>query len=189
LESFLVSTGLVALAEMGDKTQLLSFVLAARLRRPWAILAGILVATLANHALAGTAGYLLAGVIPRSATLWLAGLAFIAFGFWTLHPDSLDDKPRLHRAGAFVTTAIAFFLAEMADKTQFATVALAARFAALWPVVLGTTLGMMLANLPAVWLGERLAQRVPMRRVRMVAAAVFIAVGAIALLGPVRELV
>jgi len=188
LEPFLVSTGLVALAEMGDKTQLLSFVLAARLRKPWVILAGILVATAANHALAGAAGYLLAGLIPRSAMLWAAGLAFIGFGFWALHPDSLDDKPQLHRAGAFVTTVFAFFLAEMADKTQFATIALAARFQVLWPVVLGTTAGMMLANIPAVWLGEKLAQRVPMRAVRLVAAVMFIMLGAVTLLGPMQEL-
>lgn len=188
MEAFFVSTGLVALAEIGDKTQLLSFVLAARLRKPWAILAGILVATAANHALAGVAGYLLADLIPRSVMLWLAGLAFVAFGVWTLHPDSLDDTPRLHRAGVFVTTTIAFFLAEMADKTQFATVALAARFHTLWPVVAGTTVGMMLSNLPAVWIGEQLAQRVPMRGVRITAAVGFILMGVLTLLGPVQEL-
>lgn len=166
----------------------MAFVLAARLRKPWPIIAGILVATLANHFLAGGAGYLLAGWIPRGTMLWIVGLAFIAFGIWTLHPDSLDDSPELHRAGAFVTTAIAFFLAEMADKTQFATIALAARFETLWPVVLGTTTGMLLADVPAVWIGATLAARVPMQKVRMVAAILFIAMGLVTLLGPMKEL-
>jgi len=188
LEAFLVSTGMVALAEMGDKTQLLAFFLAARLRKPWAIIGGILVATLANHFLAGGAGYLLAGWIPRGAMLWVVGLAFIAFGVWTLHPDSLDDSPKLHEAGAFVTTVIAFFLAEMADKTQLATVALAVRFETLWAVVLGTTTGMLLADVPVVWIGDKLAGRIPLRTVRLVAASLFIAMGVLTLLGPVKEL-
>ena len=188
MEAFLVSAGLVALAEMGDKTQLLSLVLAARLRKPGAIIAGILVATLANHTLAGGLGYLLAGWVPRGTMLWIVGLAFIAFGVWTLHPDSLNDNPKLHKAGAFVTTVIAFFLAEMADKTQLATVALAARFETLWAVVLGTTVGMLLADAPAVWIGDKLAGRIPMQTVRLVAAIVFIAMGVLTLLGPVKEL-
>jgi putative Ca2+/H+ antiporter (TMEM165/GDT1 family) len=188
LDVFLVATGVVALAEMGDKTQLLSFVLAARLRKPGAILAGMLLATLLNHALAGSVGYLAASLIPRGVMLWIVGLAFIAFGVWTLRPDSLSDSPRLHRAGAFVTALIAFFIVEMGDKTQLATVALAARFHALWEVVLGTTLGMVLANVPAVWIGDRLATRVPMHAVRVVAAVLFIMIGAVTLLGPAREL-
>ena len=188
-EAFMVSTALVALAEMGDKTQLLSFILAARLRRPVPILFGIIVATLANHALAGGVGYVLAGWIPRDAMLWIAGVAFIGFGIWVLRPDSLEDGPQLHRAGAFITTVIAFFLAEMADKTQFATVALAARFHSLWDVVLGTTLGMLLANAPAVWVGEKLAARVPMHAVRIIAAVLFLAMGAVTLLGPLQELI
>jgi putative Ca2+/H+ antiporter (TMEM165/GDT1 family) len=116
------------------------------------------------------------------------GFAFIAFGLWTLHPDSLDDSPRLHQAGAFVTALVAFFVVEMGDKTQLATVALAARFHALWEVVLGTTLGMMLANIPAVWIGDRLATRMPMHAIRITAAVLFILVGALTLLGPAQEL-
>jgi len=188
LEAFLVSLSLVALAEMGDKTQLLSFVLAAQFRKPWAIIAGILVATLANHFLAGGVGYLMAEWIPRQPMLWIVGFAFVGFGIWTLRPDSLSETPEFYKAGVFVTTAIVFFLAEMADKTQFATVALAARFEALWPVVLGTTAGMLVADVPAVWLGAKLAARVPMRKVRLAAAILFIATGLLTLAGPLKEL-
>lgn len=183
MEAFATSFLLVALAEIGDKTQLLSFVLAARLRKPWAIIAGIFVATIANHALAGSLGVFLAGLIAPRWLPWLTGLTFVGFGLWALHPDALDDDPRLHRAGAFVTTLIAFFIAEMGDKTQFATVALAARFDALTAVVLGTTLGMMAANVPAVIVGERLAQRLPLKTIRVTAALVFIITGAMTLLG------
>ena len=188
MEAFLVSLGLVALAEVGDKTQLLSFVLAARFRKPWAIIAGILVATLANHFLASGAGYLMAEWIPRQATLWIVGFAFLGFGIWTLRPDSLDETPELYKAGVFVTTAIAFFLAEMADKTQFATVALAARFQALWPVVMGTTAGMLIADVPAVWIGAKLATRIPMQKIRLAAAILFIALGLVTVAGPIKEL-
>jgi putative Ca2+/H+ antiporter (TMEM165/GDT1 family) len=184
VEAFLTSTFLVAIAEIGDKTQLLSFVLAARLRKPWPIIAGILVATLANHAGAAWAGSLLSGLVAPAALAWIVGLSFIGFGLWALHPDSLDDAPRLHRAGAFVTALVAFFLAEMGDKTQFATVALAARFDQLGLVILGTTLGMMLANVPAVWVGEKLAQRIPMKPVRILAAALFIIVGILTIWNP-----
>ena len=177
MDAFLASTLLVALAEIGDKTQLLSFVLAARLRKPGAIIAGILVATVANHALAGSVGVWIAHWVPADWLRWITGLTFIAFGLWTLHPDSLDGDPRLHPAGAFVTTTIAFFIAEMGDKTQLATVALGARFDALVPVVMGTTLGMMAANVPAVMIGEALAHRLPMKAIRWVAAAVFVATG------------
>lgn len=177
MEAFLTSTVLVAVAEIGDKTQLLSFVLAASLRKPWPILAGILAATLANHTLAAWVGAVLAGVVPGTVLVWIVGLSFIAFGLWALHPDSLGDSPRLHRAGAFVTAFIAFFLAEMGDKTQFATVALAARFDALAPVIVGTTLGMMIANVPAVYFGEAVTRVVPLRYVRMGAAAVFAMIG------------
>jgi len=185
MEAFLVSTALVTAAEMGDKTQLLSFVLAATLRKPAAILLGILVATLANHALAGGAGYLLSGVMSRDAMAWIAGIAFLAFGAWALKPDSLSGKPTILRAGAFATACVAFFLAEMADKTQFATIALAARYHALVAVVLGTTAGMMLANLPAVWIGEKLAQRLPLRALRIGAAILFVAMGLVTLAGPI----
>jgi putative Ca2+/H+ antiporter (TMEM165/GDT1 family) len=186
LEALLTSTLLVAIAEIGDKTQLLSFVLAARLRKPWPIIGGILVATLANHALAGWLGRLMAGMVPAGTLAWIVGLSFIAFGLWALHPDSLDDSPKLHRAGVFVTALIAFFFAEMGDKTQFATVALAARFDSLYQVVLGTTLGMMIANIPAVWVGEKLAQKIPMKAVRMTAAAMFMVFGALTLWGALR---
>jgi putative Ca2+/H+ antiporter (TMEM165/GDT1 family) len=183
MEAFLTATVLVAIAEIGDKTQLLSFVLAARLRRPWAIIAGIFVATVLNHALAGSVGVWLAGLIDPKWLPWITGVVFIAFGLWSLHPDSLDEAPEMHRAGAFVTTTIAFFLAEMGDKTQFATIALGAQFSgALVAVVFGTTLGMMLANVPAVLIGEKLAERLPLHIIRWIAALLFIATGVVTLI-------
>lgn len=175
-DALFTSTLLVALAEIGDKTQLLSFVLAAQLRRPWAIMAGILVATLANHALAAYVGNWLGGLLSPEVLRWVVGILFIAFGLWTLQPDTLDETPEFKGSSAFVTTTIAFFLAEMGDKTQFATIALAARFDSLTMVVLGTTLGMMAANIPAVIIGEKLAHRLPLKATRM-AAAVFIVTG------------
>lgn len=183
MEVLLTSTLLVAVAEIGDKTQLLSFVLAARLRQPWAIIAGIFAATLANHALAGSLGAWLAQLAGPGVMQWVTGLLFIGFGLWALHPDALDDDPKIHRAGAFVTTLIAFFIAEMGDKTQLATVALAARFDSLAAVVLGTTLGMMIANVPAVIIGGKLATRLPMQAIRYFAAALFMLTGALTLLG------
>ncbi len=163
---------------------MLSFLLAARLRKPLPIIAGIFVATVLNHALAGSVGVWLARMIAAQWLPWITGAVFVIFGLWALHPDSLDDEPKVHRAGAFVTTTVAFFLAEMGDKTQFATVALGARFqGALVAVVLGTTLGMMLANVPAVMIGERLAKRLPLKLIRWTAAAVFIATGAVAAFG------
>jgi putative Ca2+/H+ antiporter (TMEM165/GDT1 family) len=182
-EAFTTSTVLVALAEIGDKTQLLSFVLAARLRKPWPIIWGILVATLANHALAGSLGVWLARLLPDGWLSWIVGLTFIGFGLWALWPDKLDDEPAVHPAGAFVTTTIAFFLAEMGDKTQLATVALGARFDSLVAVVIGTTLGMMIANVPAVLLGERAVKLVPAQWVHRIAAAVFALLGMAVLLG------
>lgn len=183
LESFVTSTVLVALAEIGDKTQLLSFVLAARLRKPWPIIAGIFVATIANHLFAGLLGVWLAGLIAPAWLPWITAALFVVFGLWALHPDSLDDDPRLHEAGAFVTTVIAFFIAEMGDKTQFATVALAARFDSLFAVVLGTTIGMMIANVPAVVVGDKLAQKLPLTAIRWIAAGVFIATGLLTMYG------
>lgn len=186
MDAFLTSTTLVALAEIGDKTQLLSFVLAARLRKPWAIIAGIFVATILNHALAGSVGVWIAGYIPPHWLPWIVGVIFIVFGLWTLKPDTLDDDEapaETHPAGAFVTTTIAFFIAEMGDKTQFATVALAARFDNLAWVVVGTTLGMMLANVPAVLLGEGLARRLPLKQIRWIAAAVFVLTGVVTMAG------
>lgn len=184
MEAFVTSATLVALAEIGDKTQLLSFVLAARLRKPLPIIAGIFVATILNHALAGSVGVWLAQLISPQWLPWMTGAIFIAFGLWALHPDSLDEDPRQHPAGAFVTTAMAFFIAEMGDKTQFATVALGAQFqSALIAVIMGTTVGMMLANVPAVMVGERLAKRLPLKAIRWTAAAVFVATGVASMLG------
>jgi len=174
----------VALAEMGDKTQLLSFVLAARLKKRAPIMLGILVATLANHALAGYVGVWLARLVPAEALRWLIALSFFAFGAWALVPDRLEGERRLPGAGVFVTTLVAFFLVEMGDKTQLATVALAARYDSLVAVVLGTTLGMLIANAPAVWIGAALAHRVDMRALRWVAATLFVVLGVLTLLVP-----
>lgn len=183
MQAFLVSTGLVALAEIGDKTQLLALVLASRFRRPWAIIAGILVATLANHALAGAIGRwasaFLMNHLDPDWIRWGLAAGFIVMAAWTLIPDKLDEdeKPRMRAAGAFVTTLIAFFLVEMGDKTQVATVALAARYPDLVAVVAGTTCGMMLANAPIVLLGHKLADRLPISGVRYTAAACFLLLG------------
>lgn len=190
MEAFLTATALVAIAEIGDKTQLLSFVLAARLRRPMPIIAGIFVATLLNHAFAGAVGNWVARVVPASWMTWIVGLTFIAFGLWALIPDKLEEEeaaPKHANWGAFATTSVAFFLAEMGDKTQFATVALGARFPELWAVVLGTTLGMMIANVPAVIIGEKLAHRLPLDKIRWAAAALFVLTGALTLLGVGRS--
>ncbi len=186
MDAFLISTGLVALAEMGDKTQLLSLLLAARFRKPWPIVAGILVATLANHALAGAVGAWVTGVLGEQVLRWILGGSFLAMAVWMLIPDTLDedeaatDAPRF---GVFATTVVAFFLAEMGDKTQIATVMLAARFDTWAPVVAGTTLGMLLANAPAVWFGERITRLVPIRVVHVVSALIFVALGLGVLLG------
>ena len=175
MNAFLVSTGIVAVAEIGDKTQLLSLVLAARLRRPWAIVAGILVATLLNHALAGAVGAWILSVLGPQVMRWVLGLSFIAMAAWALVPDKLDDgPPASSHLGAFATTAFAFFVAEMGDKTQVATVLLAAKYHPLWEVVAGTTVGMLLANVPVVLLGSRFAQRLPLRAARVVAALLFL---------------
>ena len=182
MEAFLFSTGVVALAEMGDKTQLLALVLAARFRKPWPIVFGILVATLVNHALAGAVGAWLTTVIGPDALRWILGVSFILMALWMLVPDKIDDdmdKPP--RFGVFVTTVVVFFLAEMGDKTQIATVMLAAKYNAYLWVVAGTTLGMMLANAPVVWLGERITRKVPIRAVHLVSAAIFLVLGLLAI--------
>ena len=183
-EAFFLSTGLVALAEMGDKTQLLSLVLAARFRKPWPIAWGILVATLVNHALAGAVGAWVTRVLGPDMLRWILGGSFIAMAVWMLIPDKLDEEEaaRGPRLGVFGTTLVAFFLAEMGDKTQVATVALAAQFQAWAAVVAGTTLGMMLANVPVVWFGDRITRRVPIRAVHAVGAVVFLVLGLVALL-------
>ncbi len=186
MEAFLVSTGLVALAEMGDKTQLLSLVLAARFRKPWPIVLGILVATLANHALAGAVGSWVQAQLGPQVLRWVLGLSFIAMAVWMLIPDKLDedDQPSAaSKLGVFGTTLVAFFLAEMGDKTQIATVALAAQYKAWASVVAGTTLGMMIANAPVVWFGDRLVKKVPIRVVHLVSAAIFAVLGGVALMG------
>ena len=175
-----VSTGVVALAEIGDKTQLLALVLAARFRRPWPIVAGILVATIANHAVAGLAGAWFAHLLEGPWLRWIIAGSFVAVGIWALFPDRFedDDKPAMERYGAFMTTTIAFFFVEIGDKTQIATVALAGRFAAdVAAVVAGTTIGMILANAPAVWLGDKLAHRLPLKLIRICAAGVFVVLG------------
>jgi putative Ca2+/H+ antiporter (TMEM165/GDT1 family) len=182
LEAFLISTALVALAEMGDKTQLLSFVLAAKLKRRLPIALGILAATAANHFLAGWVGAWLATLASPTTLRFIVAASFFAFGLWALKPDRLDGEREYSSRSVFLTTLVAFFLVEMGDKTQLATVALAARFDALAAVVIGTTLGMMIANVPAVWLGERLAQRIDMKIMRWIAAALFFALGAATLL-------
>ncbi|MEZ0308789.1 MAG: TMEM165/GDT1 family protein [Ramlibacter sp.] len=185
MEAFLVSTGIVALAEMGDKTQLLSLVLAARFRKPWPIVWGILLATLLNHGLAGAAGAWVTSVLGPQVLRWVLGGSFIAMAVWMLIPDKLDEgaDAKAPRLGVFATTVVAFFLAEMGDKTQFASVMLAARYDVWLPVVLGTTLGMMLANVPVVWFGDRVTRHVPIRAVHLVSAVIFALLGAAALAG------
>ena len=185
MEAFLVSTGIVTLAEMGDKTQLLALVLAARFRKPWPIVWGVLIATLANHALAGALGAWVKTFLGPTALRWTLGGSFIAMALWMLIPDTLQEGEisKTPRFGVFATTLVAFFLAEMGDKTQIATVMLAAQYNAYFVVVAGTTLGMMLTNAPVVWLGERITQRVPIRAVHVTSAIVFLALGVFALLG------
>ena len=185
MEAFLVSTGIVALGEMGDKTQLLALLLAAKFRKPVPIIAGILVATLINHAAAGWLGGWIAGLMGPQLLRWVIGGSFLAMALWMLVPDRLDDEEAAgggQRFGIFGTTVIAFFLAEMGDKTQIATVALAARYPDLPAVVAGTTLGMMLANVPAVLLGDQIAKNLSMPLVHGVAAAIFAVLGVLTLL-------
>ena len=182
----MISTGIVALAEMGDKTQLLSLVLAAKFRKPLPIILGILIATLLNHALAGAVGTWLTSVLGPNALRWILGIGFLAMAVWMLIPDKLDEDDAnvtVSRFGVFTTTLIAFFLAEMGDKTQVATVALAAQYQSLVAVVAGTTLGMMLANVPAVFIGDKLAHKLPLKLIHAIAAAIFAVLGVLALLG------
>jgi putative Ca2+/H+ antiporter (TMEM165/GDT1 family) len=179
LETLLVSTTVVALGEIGDKTQLLALMLAARFRKPWPIVAGILVATLVNHTIAGALGNWVRAVVPPSVLQWLLALSFFAVAAWALKPDRLEEN-NVHSSGlgVFAVTTVAFFLAEMGDKTQVATVVLAARFDSLAAVVLGTTLGMLIADVPAVFAGRFVADRVPFKAVRIAAAALFASLGA-----------
>ncbi|HET7843082.1 MAG TPA: TMEM165/GDT1 family protein [Xanthomonadales bacterium] len=179
MQTFLVATGLVAVAEIGDKTQLLSLVLATRFRRPWPIVAGIAVATLLNHAAAAGVGAWITAHVAPDVLRWILGISFVAMAAWALVPDKLEDDPKqASRLGVFATTLVAFFLAETGDKTQVATIALAAQQqAAFLAVVAGTTLGMMIANVPVVFLGERLTRRLPLKTIRVVAAALFALMG------------
>jgi putative Ca2+/H+ antiporter (TMEM165/GDT1 family) len=183
MEAFLISTGIVFLAEMGDKTQLLALILAARFRKPWPIVLGIFVATLANHAMAGAVGAWVTTAIGPTVMQWVLGASFIAMALWMLVPDKLEnaDTSSTPKLGVFGTTVVAFFLAEMGDKTQIATVMLAAQYHAYLWVVAGTTLGMMLANAPVVWLGERMTRLVPLRAVNIVCALIFMGLGLFAL--------
>ncbi len=185
MESLLVSTGVVALAEIGDKTQLLAFILAARFKKPVPIIAGILLATLINHGLAGALGAWITSVMTPELMRWVLGLSFLGMAIWTLIPDQVDEKDTrvAQKLGVFGATLIAFFLAEMGDKTQVATVALAAHYAAPVMVVVGTTLGMLIADVPAVLVGDRLSHRIPMRLVHGLAAAIFAVLGVMTLLG------
>lgn len=185
MEAFLISTGIVTLAEIGDKTQLLALLLAARFRQPIPIITGILVATLVNHALAGALGALVSGWLTPQTLKWVLGVSFLLMAGWTLVPDGSPDEEasRYSRLGVFSASLVAFFLAEMGDKTQVTTVALAIRFQSMLAVVVGTTLGMMLANVPVVLAGERLARRLPIRLVQRCAAVLFLVLGISSLSG------
>jgi putative Ca2+/H+ antiporter (TMEM165/GDT1 family) len=185
VEAFLTSTGIVALAEIGDKTQLLALLLALRFRKPAPIIAAILVATLVNHALAGALGAWITTVVPPQAMRWILAGSFLAMAIWALVPDKLDETeaPRESRGSrVFVVTFVAFFLAEIGDKTQIATVAMAAHYPEVLLVVAGTTLGMMIANVPAVFAAESIAARVPLRLIRAIAAAMFVVLAVLTML-------
>jgi putative Ca2+/H+ antiporter (TMEM165/GDT1 family) len=185
MESLLVSTGVVALAEMGDKTQLLAFLLAARFKKPLPIILGILVATVVNHGLAGALGAWISSAVSPEVLRWVLGLSFIGMAVWTLIPDQIDEgETRIaSKLGVFGATLVTFFLAEMGDKTQVATVAMAVHYAAPLMVVIGTTLGMLLADVPAVFVGDKLAHKIPMKLVHRLAAGIFALLGLATLLG------
>lgn len=185
MESLFVSTGVVALAEIGDKTQLLAFLLAARFKKPAPIIAGILLATIVNHGLAGALGAWITATVSGEVLRWVLGLSFIGMAVWTLIPDKIEEEETqiAKRLGVFGATLITFFLAEMGDKTQIATVAMAVHYAAPVMVVIGTTLGMLIADVPAVFVGDKLANKIPMKLVHGVAAAVFALLGVMTLLG------
>ena len=183
MHELLISTGIVALAEMGDKTQLLALLLSTQFRRPVPVILGMLVATLVNHAFAGAVGAWVAGIISPDILRWVLGGSFLAMAIWTLIPDKLDeDAPQPNQLGVFTATLVAFFLAEMGDKTQLATVALAAEYHSLVWVVAGTSLGMMIANVPVVLLGEWIVQRIPVRKIHVVCALLFAILGLVILL-------
>lgn len=185
METLLVSTGVVALAEIGDKTQLLAFLLAARFKKPLPIILGILVATVVNHGLAGALGAWITATMSPQILRWVLGLSFLGMAIWTLIPDKIEEEEMqiANRLGVFGATLVTFFLAEMGDKTQVATVAMAAHYSAPLLVVVGTTLGMLIADVPAVFIGDRLAGKIPMKLVHSIAAAVFALLGGATLLG------
>lgn len=185
VEALFVSTGVVALAEIGDKTQLLAFILAARFKKPWPIIAGILCATIVNHGVAGALGAWITSAVSPEILRWVLGASFIGMAIWTLIPDNIEEEETqvARRFGVFGATLITFFLAEMGDKTQIATVAMAAHYANPILVVIGTTLGMLLADVPAVFIGDKLANRIPMKLVHSIAAAIFAVLGVATLLG------
>jgi putative Ca2+/H+ antiporter (TMEM165/GDT1 family) len=185
MESLLVSTGVVALAEIGDKTQLLAFILAARFKKPVPIILGILVATLVNHGLAGALGAWITSAVTPEILRWVLGISFIGMAIWTMIPDKIEDEETkvAQKFGVFGATLITFFLAEMGDKTQIATVAMAAHYAAPLLVVIGTTLGMLIADVPAVFLGDKLANKIPMKLVHSIAAGIFAILGIATLFG------
>jgi putative Ca2+/H+ antiporter (TMEM165/GDT1 family) len=185
MESLLVSTGVVALAEIGDKTQLLAFILAARFKKPIPIIAGILIATIINHGLAGALGAWITSTVNPETLRWVLGSSFICMAIWTMIPDEIeeDETQVAKRFGVFGATLITFFLAEMGDKTQIATVAMAAHYSTPLLVVIGTTLGMLIADVPAVFVGDKLADRIPMRLIHSIAAGVFAVLGIATLLG------
>lgn len=185
MEALLVSTGVVALAEIGDKTQLLAFILAARFKKPVPIILGILCATVVNHGLAGALGAWITGMLTPEILRWVLGASFIGMAIWTMIPDKIEEEETqvAKRFGVFGATLITFFLAEMGDKTQIATIALAAHYANPLLVVIGTTLGMLIADVPAVFIGDKLASRIPMKLVHAIAAAIFALLGVATLLG------
>lgn len=177
-EGFLVSTGIVAIAEIGDKTQLLTIALAIRYRKAFPLIAGITAATLANHALAAALGHHVSNLLNEHALLWILGISFLAMAAWTLIPDSLNDSPsNLNQYGPFITSFVAFFIAEMADKTQIATVMLAAQFSDFLPVLAGTTLGMLIANVPVIFISNYAADRLPLKLIRSLASLGFLLLG------------
>jgi Ca2+/H+ antiporter, TMEM165/GDT1 family len=190
MEALLISTGVVALAEIGDKTQLLAFILAARFKKPLPIIAGILCATVVNHGLAGALGAWITSAISGETLRWVLGASFIAMAIWTLIPDKIEDEETqvAKHLGVFGATLITFFLAEMGDKTQIATVAMAAKFPNPVVVVIGTTLGMLIADVPAVFVGDRFAAKIPMKLVHSIAAGIFAILGVATLLGAGKSL-
>lgn len=184
MESLFISTGVVALAEMGDKTQLLAFLLATRFKKPLPIIAGILVATVLNHAMAGALGHWITTYLSPETLRWTLGISFLAMAVWTLIPDKIDEEAAIYKSfGVFGATLVTFFIAEMGDKTQIATVIMAAEFPSAIMVVIGTTLGMLIADIPAVFLGNKFSNKIPMKWIHTIAAAIFALLGLLTLTG------